>query len=110
MKRRKGGVEAEEEVDVVLVVDVVALRLSKPGGGDKGKVEGRAGEAAKEGGADAKKWSMCVLVFFAGLEAGVVEVVVVVVDVEVVVVVEVAVVLVEVVVVEVVLVRKNGVR
>ncbi len=52
MRGRKRGVEAEEEVGVTLVVDVVEFKLSVLGGEAKG--DGGAEEGAKEGGADAK--------------------------------------------------------
>jgi len=55
-RERRRGEEADEEVDVVLVVDVVELRLSRlEGGAQRGKGDGGAGEEAKEGGAEAKK-------------------------------------------------------
>jgi len=53
---RKRGEEADEEEDVVLVVDVVELWLRGLEGGTlRGKGDGGAGEEAKEGGAEAKK-------------------------------------------------------
>ena len=73
---------------VGLVVEVEGMRLSGLDGGTlRGKGDGRAGEEAKEGGAEAKKWSMRVLCFWAGLGGDAAEVVVNVVEMVVVVVV-----------------------
>ena len=62
-------------MDVELAVDVVELRSSRLEGGVlRGKGDGGAGGEAKEGGAEAKKWSMRVR-FWARMGGGVVEVV-----------------------------------
>ena len=77
----------------MLAVEVVGLQLSGLEGGTlRGKGDDGAGEEAKEGGAEAKKWSMRALCFWAGLGGGAAEVVVNVVDVVVVLVVVVVVV------------------